>query len=115
MKFLADENIPVSITSELRRKGFNVKSLKELKLFGIPDRRVLEIAKKMDRVIITYDKDFLNLFRISNQNHKGIILLRLFPPEKAIEKIIPILKTKSKKIKNKLVIVSNNYIEIIKK
>ncbi len=73
MRFLADENIPLSLIKAVRRKGYSIKDIKEEKLLGLKDSKVLEISRKEHRVIITFDKDFA-AFPI--KNHAGVVLLR---------------------------------------
>ena len=72
MKFLADENIARTIVQQLRKEGFDVKTLQEI---GLSDKKVLELALKEERIILTNDKDFAAFHR--HRKHKGIILLRL--------------------------------------
>ena len=115
IRFLADENIATSLVKSLRKNGFDVKDIKEEKLYGIADKEALEIAKKEDRIVITRDKDFANLLNFPLQHHKGVILLRFSnqAPNNAIKKLIPILKSKVKyKLMNSLVIIGDEFIKI---
>ncbi len=41
LKFLADENIAKSLVRALRQNGYDVKDIKEEKLFGISDKEVI--------------------------------------------------------------------------
>jgi len=76
MKFLTDENIATSVVRDLRKKGFDVKDVKESNLQGATDKELLHIANQEQRIIITHDKDFAQVIG-SNITHKGIILMRL--------------------------------------
>ena len=76
MKFLADENILTSLVKELRKKGHDVKDIKEEQLIGISDNILLNLAKKDNRILITFDKDFTNLSAFPLQAHCGVIVLR---------------------------------------
>ncbi len=78
MDFLTDENIATSVVKFLRSKGHDIKDVKENKLFGSDDFKLLEIATKENRVIVTHDKDFANIVRSRDIKHKGIIIIRLF-------------------------------------
>ena len=51
----------------------DVKDLKEERLTGIKDSRVMVISREEKRVIITLDKDFASY---QLKNHHGVILLR---------------------------------------
>jgi predicted nuclease of predicted toxin-antitoxin system len=57
MKFLADENISTKVVSNLRNKGIDIISIKEV-ASGISDESVLETANNQKRVLITFDDDF---------------------------------------------------------
>ena len=61
LKFLVDENIAGSVVNALRKSGYDVKDVKEEKLYGLSDSKILEMANEGDRIIITHDKDFMNL------------------------------------------------------
>ncbi len=58
MKLLADENFPSSLTSFLQKKRHNIKRIQRTAK-GVSDLNVRERAIKENRVIITFDKDFL--------------------------------------------------------
>ena len=116
LKFLADENISPSLVKTLRNKKYDVKDIKEEKLFGISDIEILKLAYKENRVIVTHDKDFANLLSYSMIKHKGVILLRFSDqsPKNVIKSFVPVLEQlKENKIKNALVIVSEDYVKII--
>lgn len=61
LKFLTDENIAKSTIRELRNLGYDIKDVKEEKLYGISDETIIEIAIKEERTVITLDKDFGNV------------------------------------------------------
>ncbi|MBI5051206.1 DUF5615 family PIN-like protein, partial [Candidatus Micrarchaeota archaeon] len=117
MLFLTDENIPITVVKSLRAKGHSVKDIKEERLFGLSDEEILKIASKENRVIITNDKDFLNLTKRVPSNHNGIIVIRfsIQDPKSVSIKLLEILDSAaSKKFKNALVIISDKHIEIIR-
>ena len=116
LKFLTDENISPSLVNALRSRGYDVKDIKEKKLFGISDNEVIILAFKENRIIITHDKDFANLLNYSSIKHKGVILLRFKnqSPKNVIGLFIPILgQLKENKIKKSLTIIGDDYIKII--
>ncbi len=76
MKFLADENIGYKIIKPLRELGFDIKSILEINK-GFSDLRVLSLADKDNRILITTDKDFGELVYVNKLIHSGVILLRL--------------------------------------
>ncbi len=76
MKFLTDENVAASTVVILRKEGHDVKDIKEERLYGTSDKEILRIACLEDRILISHDKDFLDLFSFTKIPHKGMILLR---------------------------------------
>ena len=118
MRFLIDENVALSITKSLRKAGYDVKDIKELKLFNISDKEVLDLANKEKRIIITYDSDFENDPYFINIKHFGIILLKFRDQSSNIvlETILKILKSRaSDKIPNNFTIISESEVKIYKK
>ena len=116
LKFLTDENVSASLVNVIRSKEYNVKDIKEEKLFGISDNEVVKLAFKEGRVVITHDKDFANLLKYSSIKHKGVIWLRFTnqSPRNVIKLFVPILeKLKESRIRNSLVIIGDDYIKII--
>lgn len=116
LKLLADENIAPRVVRALRQEKFNILSVYEEKLSGISDEKILKIAKKQKRVILTHDKDFGSLIHQPYQLHGGAILLRLKnqSPKNVIFYLVPFLKNaKSDRIKNRLVIFQEGKIRII--
>lgn len=80
MRFLIDENIFLLITSYLRELGHDVKTAQESGLIKAPDDKVIDLAVKEERTIITFDKHFGDILRYPPQNLFGIILIRIHPP-----------------------------------
>lgn len=73
MKFLANENIPVSSVLHLRSIGFDITSIGE-DAPGISDTNVMNIAIKENRTIITYDSDYGELiFKYGYKPKAGVI------------------------------------------
>lgn len=66
--------LQLPIAKELRRRGINVTTTVETKLRSKSDQLQLAFATKEQRVLVTYDDDFLKLASI-NSNHSGICLL----------------------------------------
>lgn len=118
VKILTDENVSPKIVKVMRTQGYDVKDIKEEKLFGVSDHQVLILANKEKRTIITYDKDFANLRNHPLQSHKGVVLLRYseLKPSGLINKFLPLLSSLIKrKLIGNLIIVSDDSVEIIEK
>jgi predicted nuclease of predicted toxin-antitoxin system len=80
IKFLADENIPSGVTKFLRDRGFDVKEVAGTKNAGASDDAVMVLARKEQRVLLTFDKHFANILVYPPNSHHGIIRIRIQPP-----------------------------------
>jgi predicted nuclease of predicted toxin-antitoxin system len=114
LKLLIDENIPPEITRNLRTLGYDVKSVREC-CKGSHDEKIAEIALKEERIIITYDLDFGELYW---RFGAGSIVLRLRTknPTLVLKHLIGFLKTISEQkieMKNKLAILKEGKIRLI--
>jgi predicted nuclease of predicted toxin-antitoxin system len=77
VRILANENFPGPLIQELRRRGHDVASVKEL-MRGADDRAVLARAQDESRLVVTFDKDFGELaYRFALPASSGVILFRL--------------------------------------
>ena len=72
LKFYADEHISHAVVKGLRARGVDIISCNEAEMRTATDFAHLSFAKKEDRVIITYDNDFLKLVS-DGHPHAGII------------------------------------------
>jgi predicted nuclease of predicted toxin-antitoxin system len=91
--FLANENAPREAVFAARAAGFDVAWMVELQP-GAADGVVLDIARRDDRVLIMFDKDFGELvFRHGRDGSRGVILLRprLRSPEVVTAFIVMVL------------------------
>lgn len=108
MKFLTDENIAASVIQALKKEGFDIKDIKEQSLQGTTDKKIIQLADKENRIIITHDKDFSYLFSTPTKN-KGIILLRLInqKPDNVTKILLQLLNSHLKdKLTNNLTVVT---------
>jgi predicted nuclease of predicted toxin-antitoxin system len=71
MTLLCDENIPRIIVQSLGLLGYKVEQV-----FGLTDKKIIENALLKDQIILTLDKDFLEMSKYSNPFPK-LFLLRL--------------------------------------
>ena len=89
LHFLTDENIATPVVHALRKAGHDVFDVKEEKLYGSSDAKLIAIAEKSKRIIVTHDSDFLL------QSNVSIILLRFHDqrPEKASRSLLDFLSS----------------------
>lgn len=86
MKLLADENFPQSLISALQKKRHNIKRIQRAAR-GISDTRLHVLAKQENRIIITFDRDFLTTELVKKR--ASVILFHF--PDMAPEEILPYL------------------------
>ena len=78
IKFLADENIPLKVVSNLVKSKIDIIAVAE-KSARIKDEEILSLAQKEGRVIVTFDKDFGELVFRRKKETNGVILLQVHP------------------------------------
>ena len=74
--FLADENVAPRTVAELRSRGVDVVTVKDIGLKGAPDVDVLAYAVRTERVALTHDADFGTLALREGASFVGIVYLR---------------------------------------
>lgn len=77
MRFLADESCDFALVRQMRSAGHDVTAIVELSPRS-SDKHVMELAVAENRIVITEDKDFGELFYARSQASCGVILIR-FP------------------------------------
>mgnify|MGYP001245514312 CR=1 FL=1 len=76
VKFLANENFPLTSTKFLRGLGFDVLSIGE-NYSGIKDIEIMQIAIQENRTILTFDRDYGELiFKNIIKPPGGVMYLR---------------------------------------
>jgi predicted nuclease of predicted toxin-antitoxin system len=84
MQLCANENLPESCILRLRQDGHDVLWIREAAP-GISDPAVLDRARKENRLLITFDKDFGELvFRRGAKASLGIVLFRIAQPSASV-------------------------------
>ena len=58
MKILADENIDRPVVEKLRSRGIDISYIED-EIKGADDKEVLEKAVSENRILVTFDSDFL--------------------------------------------------------
>lgn len=71
LRFYLDEQMPVAIAEQLRLRGIDAVTVRDLGYLGDDDLSHLRRATSMERVVCTQDQDFL---RLASQGiaHAGI-------------------------------------------
>ena len=71
IKFYLDEHIASAVADGLRRRRIDVVTAVVAGMLGASDEEHLEFAKSSNRVLVSFDADFLRLHR-SGAVHAGI-------------------------------------------
>jgi predicted nuclease of predicted toxin-antitoxin system len=72
IRFLFDEHFPATVVVGLRQRGLDVLTIKEAKRAGLSDFEQLQFAAANERVLVTFDTDFLRIAAQGTQ-HAGIV------------------------------------------
>ncbi|KKL99541.1 hypothetical protein LCGC14_1813420 [marine sediment metagenome] len=75
-KFLLDENVTTNLRKLLISKGYDVITVQELNKRGAKNSELAELARKKNRILLTYDKDFIE-FNYESDNY--LILIDIHP------------------------------------
>ncbi len=73
LRFYLDEQMPVVIAEELRRRNIEATTVKDLELRGKSDDSHLACAATMGWVLCTMDDDYVELAK-SGVQHTGIVI-----------------------------------------
>ena len=76
MRFLIDENICQEAIQFLEEKGHDAKRTPK----GLSNGDVLQLAQEENRILLTHDKDFVNVTLYPPKSILGIVLLKIHPP-----------------------------------
>ena len=88
MKFLLDENVPVSIKKVINTLGYEAFTLHDFDMLGIQNGELANLALNENLIIITLDSDFLRLKK-TLQKKSRIIYIKIHPRDpKKIREII---------------------------
>jgi hypothetical protein len=58
VRFLIDQNLGHQVSRVLNRLGHNSVHVRDRNLGDAPDRALVELARREDRIVVTVDKDF---------------------------------------------------------
>lgn len=89
MLWLADENIPGDAIAFLRQRGEDVVAIAETDP-GIPDQKVIDLARDQHRILLSFDRDHGDLvFNRRVRPPRAIVYFRLYPRDpEALERIL---------------------------
>ena len=74
LTFYFDESVQVAIAKQLRRHGIDAETARDLEKLGDDDPNHLQRATVQNRVLVTYDDDYIKLAR-QGAEHAGIVFV----------------------------------------
>lgn len=77
IRLYADECFPITSVTYLRSLGYSVIHAFDLKLTQKSDLTHLKISKKINRILITLDRDFLYYKKANLNQHPGVVVISL--------------------------------------
>ena len=77
LSFLTDENISPESAAHLETLGYPCRSLCREGPRRLSDQKVVDLAKREGRVIVTHDLDFGQIYYFAEEGQMGILVLRL--------------------------------------
>jgi len=87
MKFLIDENLPISLKKKLSEKGYDVFDIREIGKSGATDEEVIKIASEFNCFLISANhKHFANIVMFPPFQYNGIIIVKM--PRCSIQEMI---------------------------
>jgi predicted nuclease of predicted toxin-antitoxin system len=78
MKLKLDQNLSQSLRDELIKLKHDVDTAVAEGLSGADDRTVINASRSAGRILLTLDRDFLDLNQCPSQRHWGVVVFR--PP-----------------------------------
>ncbi|MCZ2128491.1 MAG: DUF5615 family PIN-like protein [Anaerolineales bacterium] len=94
MRFLANENFPLSSVRLLREAGIAVVAVAE-EMAGAKDEAVLSRAVSDNLIVLTFDRDYGDLiFKLKLPVPLGVVYLRFDPnsPREPFERVVELLQ-----------------------
>ena len=115
-KFFCDENITKKLQKTIKSYGFQVDSVRNRKIFGIENGDLLTLINSENFILLTFDKDFLDLKYTINQ---GIIILDVNPNRDEftiplVEKFLDLLKEDKINCENRKIVLNQDFLSKIK-
>ena len=111
MKYLANENIPLSSYRILMLKGWDIKHVGEENV-GISDEAVMELAKSEGRIIIAFDSDYGELVFRLGYKPPGVIYFRIqnFRPDEPAHILIELIEEKELEVNQLFTVIDESQI-----
>jgi len=114
---LIDECVNSELVTHLRQVGADVQTVPEVGLRGATDDEVFEFATKNKTILVTYDREFGDIFRFKIEDSYGLIVILIGQLSRREEKIVmdKFLEAvgKEENLKGKLAILGKNRVRLV--
>lgn len=112
-RFLANENIPGEALRIAKQRGVDIVSVSET-ASGLSDDKVLELAGRVGRTVVTFDKDFGELVFRLKRHSNGVVLLRFVPRSSGqVSEVMLALLEKGIEFGNSFVVVEEDRLRVV--
>lgn len=110
MKFLADMGVSPRAVQTLRGQGFDIDHIAEREEPRASDSRILALARKDGRTVITFDLDFARLMALSLAPLPSVIIFRTSDqgPDLVVERLAEIAQRFGTEIEAGVILVVEN-------
>ncbi|HEY2294275.1 MAG TPA: DUF5615 family PIN-like protein [Thermoanaerobaculia bacterium] len=107
MRFLADVGISRSTAAELRLGEHDVVHLSEVGLHRLLDEEILRLARREQRVILTFDLDFGDLLAAGAYSLPSVIIFRLQDqtPASVTPKLLSLIAERGREIEEGAIVI----------
>jgi predicted nuclease of predicted toxin-antitoxin system len=85
VRFLLDQNAERRLGIYLRREGHDVTAVGYEYPHALPDRDILIIAHREQRILVTNDSDFGELIFVEGMPHAGVLFFRMWSGDIELE------------------------------
>lgn len=75
LRLYADENFPVPSATYLKSKGISIVHAYDINLINKDDRLHIQRAKKLQRTLVTVDRDFLYYSDLTVKGSLGVVVI----------------------------------------
>lgn len=116
MRFLADESTDFAVVRALRAAGHDVLAVSEV-MPGSDDREIASEAARLQRVLLTEDKDFGWLVFVSQTESAGVVLIR-FPGnarDSLVQTVVQLAQSHGEALTGSFVVLQPGHVRVSRK